>query len=146
MSYLSLFTYQYLDNKADKTLITLHGTGGTENDFLFLNDDLKDSYNLLGLKGNIDEDGLTRFFERKSPGVFDQESMKEEASKLHLFISAWMKKYSMNIDQFVSLGYSNGANMLLATMFYYPELIKNVVLLRPMLPFQPKEKYLISKV
>ncbi|HRN71360.1 MAG TPA: dienelactone hydrolase family protein, partial [Candidatus Woesebacteria bacterium] len=55
-------------------------------------------------------------------------------------INTWMKEHEMNIDQLVCLGYSNGANMMIATIFYYPELIKNVILLRPMLPFTPQEQ------
>lgn len=144
-NYTNLFTYQFINNKASKTLVLLHGTGGTEQDFLFLNDQLKSSYNLLGLRGNIDEGGLQRFFKRKSVGVFDQENIKLESHNLNLFMLDWMKIHKMNVDQFVFLGYSNGANMILATMFYYPELIKNVVLLRPILPFTPTEKLDLSK-
>lgn len=145
MNNLSFFQYQYIDNKASKTLVTLHGTGGTENDFLFLNDQLLSTYNILGMKGNTNENGATRFFRRKSATIFDQDNIKKEAIKLNEFIHEWMKKYKMNIDQFVFLGYSNGANMLLATMFYFPETIKNAVLLRPMLPFTPKEAVNLSE-
>ncbi len=141
----NLFHHIYIDNKASKTLVLLHGTGGDENDFLFLNEDLKETYNLLGLKGNIDENGLTRFFKRKSVGIFDQESITIEANNLNVFILEWMKKYVMNVDQFVFLGYSNGANMILATLFYYPDLVKNAVLLRPMLPFKPIEPINLSE-
>lgn len=136
---MNAFRYKYIDNKAPRTLVLLHGTGGTEEDFLFQNEELHDSFNLLGLKGNIDENGLARFFKRKALGVFDQENIKEETGKLSLFINNWMKEYNMNIDQFVFMGYSNGANMILATLFYYPELIKNAVLLRPMVPFTPEQ-------
>ncbi len=145
MSDLTLFNNTYIHNHADKTLVTLHGTGGGENDFLFLNDRLSDAYNILGLRGNVDENGLNRFFKRKSFTVFDQDNIRGEAGKLQQFIQAWMKKYEMNLDQFVFLGYSNGANMLLATLFYYPELLKNTVLLHPMLPFKPNEPIDLSE-
>ncbi len=141
----TLFHHKYIHNNASKTLVLLHGTGGTEQDFLFLNDQLKDSYNLLGLKGNVDESGLNRFFKRKAMGVFDQENIIIEANKLQTFTSQWMNEHNMNIDQFVFMGYSNGANMILATLFYYPEIIKNALLLRPMLPFTPKQPVNLSQ-
>lgn len=126
-------------------MVTLHGTGGDENDFLFLNDRLSETHNIVGLRGNVDENGLTRFFKRESLDVFDQNSIKQEAGKLQQFLTAWMKEYEVNVDQLIFLGYSNGANMLIATMFYYPELIRNVVALHPMLPFKPKETINLSE-
>lgn len=100
---LSLFTHTYIDNHAPKTLFLLHGTGGTEHDFLFLDTMLGKSYN---------------------------------------FISSWTNKTST--DDITFLGYSNGANMILATLFYYPEKIKKAVLLHPMLPFTPGKKLDLS--
>ncbi len=132
-----LFTHTIIDNKADKTLFLLHGTGGTENDFLFLDELLDKKYNLVGLRGNIVESGMSRFFKRHSVGVFDEKSIKNESEKLRKFIKSWMSLHKIKIDDLVFLGYSNGANILLATLFYYPEVIKNLVLLHPMLPFEP---------
>ncbi|CAN5166804.1 alpha/beta hydrolase [soil metagenome] len=130
---LSYFKHIYIDNKADKTLVLLHGTGGDEHDFLFLDQQLSKNYNLLGLRGNVDEQGMNRFFRRLSFGNFDQDNIKEETAKLKEFIEAWQKEH---VEELTFLGYSNGANMLLATLFYYPEMINKVALLHSMLPFQ----------
>ncbi|HEX7017473.1 MAG TPA: alpha/beta hydrolase [Patescibacteria group bacterium] len=137
---LSLFHYHYQDTQAQKTLFLLHGTGGDEHDVLPLVQSLRAEYNLVGVRGNVSEQGMARFFARQSPGVFDQESIATETDKLAEFIQAWMKKYSLTADRLAFLGYSNGANMILATLFNHPNLIKKAALLHPMLPFQPSER------
>lgn len=140
-----LFKYKYIDNKAPSTLVLFHGTGGTEMDFLFLNDTLHNSYNLLGLRGNIDENGMNRFFKRTSFGIFDQQSIKEESTKLKQFIDLWTHKYALKKEELAYLGYSNGANMILAQMFHFPDDIKKSILLHPMLPFHPKKQLDLSQ-
>jgi phospholipase/carboxylesterase len=145
MSDLNLFDHIFVDNKASKTIFFLHGTGGTKSDFLFLDEFLEKKYNFVGLQGNVDEHGHARFFRRLSEGVFDQESIREETHKLKQFIDTWMDEYKVSIDDLVFLGYSNGANMILATLFYTPELISKAVLLHTMLPFKPKKSLDLSK-
>lgn len=137
---LQLFDHIALDNKSTKTLFLLHGTGGGKQDFLFLDELLGKKYNIVSLKGNVDEEGVSRFFKRDSMGVFDQESIKEESEKLHTFITTWIDMHKLTPEQLFFLGYSNGANMLLATLFYYPEILKQLVLLHPMLPFTIKKR------
>lgn len=132
---IQLFNFRFIDNDADKTCFLLHGTGGNKEDFLFLNTALHKKYNLVGMQGNIDEQGSARFFKRLKHGYFDLESIAEETDKFQRFLTAWRELYKVNTEDFVFLGYSNGANMLLATLFKYPEVVKNLVLLHPMLPF-----------
>jgi phospholipase/carboxylesterase len=132
---LSLFEHIIIDNRAPRTLFLLHGTGGSAQDFLFLNEMVQKSYNLVGLLGNVSEDGMARFFKRLAAGVFDQESIREESSKLHRFVHGWVEHYGVSVDSLSFLGYSNGANILIASLFYYPSLFRRLVLLHPMLPF-----------
>lgn len=132
---LQYFDYAHLDNQADRTLFLLHGTGGSKQDWLFLDDHLNHTYNLVSLQGNVDENGQARFFKRLEFGVFDQDSIKQEADKLQQFITAWMHQRHVTTDELTFLGYSNGANMILATLLLYPPLITTAVLLHPMLPF-----------
>jgi len=132
-----LFDHIFIDNRASKTLVLLHGTGGSKSDFLFLDTVLEHSVNLLALQGNILEDGMPRFFKRKALGIFDQQSIKEETQKLRVFIEDWAAQHDLSIKDYMYFGYSNGANMILATLFYFPELIHKAVLLHPMLPFEP---------
>lgn len=134
-----MFEYISIDNNAKRTLFLLHGTGGDKDDLLFFDDHLSGCYNLVGLQGNVDEDGRARFFRRTAPGVFDQESIRQEASKLQNFIATWAKKYNIGYDTFSFLGYSNGANMVLAGLFYFPDLIRHAALLHAMVPFVPND-------
>lgn len=133
-----MFDCTYLDNKSAQTLVLLHGTGGSKSDFLFLDEVLHQTYNLLSLQGNVIEQGMARFFKRTAPGVFDQKNIKQEADKLKEFIEQWAKEHDGQASDFTFLGYSNGANMILATMFYYPGLILKAALLHPMMPFNPE--------
>ncbi len=133
---LSLFEYSFIDNKAPRTLFLFHGTGGTKNDLLFLEQYLSNNYNYVGLQGNVDEHGMSRFFKRKASGVFDQESITEESTKLSKFVSAWYKKYRTTAADSTWVGYSNGANMILAMLLSYPNLVGTAVLLHPMKPAQ----------
>ncbi len=132
----TLFDYSVIDNHVPKTVFLLHGTGGTKNDFMFFDELLNHQYNLIGLQGNIHEQGMSRFFKRIAEGVFDQESIREESQKLYRFIEDWKQKNGED-HSYYYVGYSNGANILLAALFYYPTVLNNLILLHPMLPFVP---------
>lgn len=131
-----LFTHTYVDNHAKQTLFLFHGTGGSENDFIFLDEMLHKSYNLVGLRGNVIEDGMSRFFRRLAPGVFDEESIRIESNNIKVFIDTWKNDHNTKSEDTVCLGYSNGANILLASVFYYPHLIQKGLFLHPMMPVE----------
>jgi predicted esterase len=136
MSALDLFHYKAINN-GPKNIFLLHGTGGTEEDLFPLVEPFHTTHSIVGLLGNVKEGSMSRFFERNAEGIFDQESIKNESKKLADFIKEWIKINKITADDITFIGYSNGANMILATMFYNPELIKNAALLHSMLPFQP---------
>lgn len=52
----------YIDKKSNITFLTLHGTGADENDLVPLVSYLNNSYNILSPRGNVNENGLNRFF------------------------------------------------------------------------------------
>lgn len=131
----NLFDYNVIDHGASRTLFLLHGTGGGKNDFLFLDELLQQQYNLVGLQGNTDENGMARFFKRYSEGQFDQDSLAEETAKLGRFIVEWQQQYRLSPQQTYGLGYSNGANILLSLLATQPDIVHNFILLHPMLPF-----------
>jgi len=132
-----LFHFAYQDNGAPRTLLLFHGTGGNENDLLSLVDPLKSRYNFLGLRGNVQENGMNRFFARMGQGLFDQDSIDREVEKLVMFIARWCQAKSITEQDLAFCGYSNGANMILATLFAHPTVIQKAVLFHPMLPSQP---------
>jgi phospholipase/carboxylesterase len=134
---LTLFHHLYENNSADRVLVLLHGTGGDEHDLLPVGRRVSHRYNLLSLRGNVQEQGMNRFFARLELGVFDQDSIRQESAKLATFLKAWCIENQYQLDQLVFLGFSNGANMILAMLFLFPEVITQAVVLHPMLPFEP---------
>lgn len=141
----SLFRHFEIDNKTSKVLFLYHGTGGMETDLLPLVKPFQKSHTIVGLRGNVVENGMPRFFKRLDFGIFDQENIKEEVGKLVMFINDWAKEHTVKTENILHVGYSNGANFILAAMFYHPEIIKKAALLHPMLPFEPDKKLDLSK-
>lgn len=141
----TLFDHTHIDNHSPHTLFLLHGTGGDKTDFLFFDDLLEKKYNIVSLQGNVSENGMPRFFRRTAPGVFDQDNIRRETLKLEEFIDSWCLKMKTTPQDLCFLGYSNGANMILATLFYYPHLIQTGALLHPMVPFAPDDSVDLSK-
>jgi len=142
---LSNFHHKTLGNEsAQKSLFLLHGTGGTENDLFPFVELFEKSHTLVGLLGNVRENGMARFFRRSAEGILDQESIKLESQKFADFITSFAQSRDQKPEDITYIGYSNGANMILATMFYFPQLVKNAVLWHPMLPFEPAENLDLS--
>jgi phospholipase/carboxylesterase len=133
------------DRSKSKTLFLLHGTGGNEHDLIPLVEPAAADFNIVGLRGNVLEGGMPRFFARKAMGVFDQDSISTETDKLAAFLSSWYTAESADASQAVFVGYSNGANMILATLFRHPNVIHSAALLHPMLPFDPPAVDLTGK-
>ena len=135
MDDLSLFDHVTLDHHVPRTLFLLPGTGGDKNDLLFFDQLLNSAFTIISLTGNVREQGMPRFFDRIGPGVFDQDSITQETEKLQRFVKQSIKEYSISLDQVSFLGYSNGANMILALALRYPQLVPRAALLHSMLPF-----------
>lgn len=140
-----IFRHRLIDNKVPKTIFLLHGTGGTENDLFNFVEPFHKTHNIIGLLGNTTENSMARFFERDASGVPIMESINVETEKLKNFIELWLIEHDAVPADITYVGYSNGANMIITTMFLYPELITKMALLHPFLPFQPKEDLNLSK-
>lgn len=136
---LELFRHYYQDNTQKRTLILLHGTGGDEKDLLPLVKGLEQSWNFLGLRGNVVEAGMNRFFARFSIDTFDEESIQEEAIKLEQFLRAWVEKHKNDCQEVAYLGYSNGGNMIVALALMYPQLVTKAVVLHGLVPMAVRE-------
>jgi phospholipase/carboxylesterase len=120
-----------------KALFLYHGTGGNETDLLPLVQPFFDTYRIVGIRGNIQEQGMNRYFVRYPDGTFDRESIRGESRKLQQFLSEWSQKTGVAKENITHVGYSNGANFILANLFLYPESMVKAVLLHPMLPLEP---------
>lgn len=119
------------------TLLLLHGTGGNENDLLDVGQQLMPQANLLGLRGNVLENGVVnRFFKRTADGVFDEEDLRFRTHELKEFVDTLAPKVGFDPQKLVALGYSNGANIAGGLLMLYPSWLKGAILWRPMLPFR----------
>lgn len=78
--------YIYEKGDSDLTLLLLHGTGGNERDLLPIGKMIDPDANLLGVRGNVLENGMPRFFRRLREGVFDEKDLIERTDELKTFL------------------------------------------------------------
>lgn len=129
----------FIKGMSSRTFVLLHGTGGNEHDLLEIGKFLDPNANLLGIRGNVVENGMPRFFKRLGMGVFDIENLKEETNNLIDFIEKAIVDYHLNRDELIILGYSNGANIM-ASMLYNDKFnYSKLIMLHPMRPFKELE-------
>lgn len=117
----------YLNNNSKKTLILLHGTGGSEKEMLSLGSAIDASANILSIRGNIIENGMNRFFKRLAIGVYDIPNYKEETDNLIEAIKEFSKSYNFSLKETTIVGFSNGANIALGIIQTNP-IINNYIL------------------
>lgn len=121
----------FINNNSYKTIILLHGTGADEYDLIPVAQMLDQSANILSFRGNVIENGMNRFFKRFSIGKYDLESYKKETKNLVDQINSLIIKYNIEREKVVVAGFSNGANIALGILQYYPNTINNYILFSP---------------
>lgn len=135
---LELFHHVYAPGQGPRTLLLLHGTGGDENSLLRFAGVIHPTASVLSIRGNVLESGrYPRFFRRFAEGVFDEESIREQASQLCDFLRAAAEEYVFDPNSIDAFGFSNGANMGAAMLLLHPPSLGRVALVRPMLPITP---------
>ncbi|PTM58276.1 alpha/beta hydrolase [Desmospora activa] len=115
-------------------LLTLHGTGGNEEDLLPLAKMISPHSSVLSPRGNVLENGMPRFFRRLAEGVFDEEDLVQRTEELKQFIDEAAEKYTFDRSKVVAVGYSNGANIAGSLLFHYPGVLYGAILHHPMVP------------
>lgn len=140
-----LFRYHQNETKSDHALFLYHGTGGNETDLLPLVQPFIETHIIVGLRGNVQEQGMNRFFARFPDGSFDQDSIHREVEKFQTFLQTWSAQQEIQPENITHIGYSNGANFILANMLLHPDKIHAAGLLHPMLPFRPAEDLDLSQ-
>ena len=119
---------------ATRTLLLLHGTGGDERDLLPLAAHFGIGFNVLSVRGNVQEGGMPRFFRRLGMGVFDEADVVFRTHELADFLSKVAEQERFDLTQLIAVGYSNGANIAGGLLMLYPGLLAGAVLWRPMQP------------
>lgn len=129
------FKYHYVKPRrgTSKHFLLLHGTGADELDLVPLAKELDREYGIISLRGNIDENGLNRFFARFSEGKLDYDSLEEETKKLATFVEDIALKHDIAFRDICVVGFSNGANIAQNLAYSYPNLLRKYALLHPVL-------------
>ena len=124
----------FIKGTNEKTLLLLHGTGGTEHDLLGLAKEIDSEANVLSVRGNVLENGMPRFFRRIADGVFDMEDLRFRTNELYDFVNEAAEKYGFDRSNVIAIGYSNGANIAAALMYYKENALSGALLHHPMVP------------
>lgn len=125
--------YLYRQGKAtQKKLILLHGTGGDEHSLLEIAEFLAPESTLLSFRGNINEQGLNRFFKRNGLNQFDYESLAEESTNLYNEIKDISRSQDIPLNDWIVVGFSNGANIAAHIMLDQQTELKKGLFFHPM--------------
>jgi len=123
-------------DQSKPTLLLLHGTGGTERDLLPLAAEINSDANVLSVRGNVLENGMSRFFRRLDEGIFDEEDLIFRTKELNAFLDEAAAKYDFDRKNILALGYSNGANIAASLLFHYADALSGAILHHPMVPIR----------
>ena len=123
-------------DEARTPLLLLHGTGGDENDLLPLGARLAPGAALLSPRGKVLEKNAPRFFRRLREGEWDLPDFRRRTSELADFVEGARKAYRLAPP--IAVGFSNGANAAWSLLLHKPELLSGAVLMRAMMPFDPR--------
>ena len=135
---MSDFIHHFEAGTGTRTVLALHGTGGTERDLVPLARTLFPDSNILSPRGKVSERGASRFFRRLAEGVFDLDDLHRQTDDLADFLAASARAYNFDATQVWALGYSNGANIAASLLLQRSETLSGAVLLRVMTPFEPQ--------
>jgi phospholipase/carboxylesterase len=84
------------------------------------------------VRGDVSEGGALRYFRRVGEGRYDMTDLARATKKL----AAWVPQVAPPGER-IALGYSNGANIIAATLFEAPGTFDSAVVMHPLIPFTP---------
>ena len=126
-----MMIHYYQKGTAPRTLVLFHGTGGTEEDLVSIGHMLDPEAHILSLRGEVNENGMNRFFKRLAEGVFDEEDLTMRAKQILKEIEELLARYELRETALHSAGYSNGANMIAGMLYLYGDVFQKSVLFQP---------------
>jgi phospholipase/carboxylesterase len=126
----------FIKGTNSRLLVLLHGTGGDERSLVDLAKYIDENASVLGVKGNINENGLNRFFRRIRPGIFDTDNLIEETKNLYYFINDFILQNNLDKHEMIIIGYSNGANILGSMLYHFGKISHAAILMHPMVPIK----------
>lgn len=121
------------EGEGDGPLVfAFHGTGGDEHQFFELAQQLAPGAKVVSPRGDVSEMGAARFFKRTGEGVYDMADLARAVEKMADYVRSFD-----HAGPVYGFGYSNGANILAATMLEHPNLFDRAGLLHPLIPWDP---------
>lgn len=123
-------TWPHTRRAGEPLVLALHGTGGDEHQMAGLVDALLPGAGILAPRGRVSEGGANRWFRRLAEGVFDVDDVEARADELAAAITEPVT---------LAVGFSNGANMALATAMRHPGVVPAVIAFSGMYPFGDRE-------
>lgn len=119
-------------------VFAFHGTGGDEQQFTGLIDQILPDAGIVAPRGDVSEHGANRFFRRRAEGLYDMEDLRARTRQMTAFLRAHVQANPGR--PIFAMGYSNGANILAAVLFEAPELFDRAVLMHPLIPWTPQDQ------
>jgi phospholipase/carboxylesterase len=129
---------------AKPIFFAFHGTGGDENQFFAFGADIMPDATIVSPRGDVSEFGAARFFRRTGEGVYDMADLARATDKMAGFVRALKAEHKAG--EAIGLGFSNGANILANLLIEKANLFDRVVLMHPLIPFQPKDNLALAGV
>lgn len=130
-----MYEYIYNEGKADEPVfVLLHGTGGDETNLLPVVQVLNIDATILSIRGNVNENGMNRYFKRHGEGQYDVEDLNKRGKELHDFIMEKAKEYDFSLDDVVLFGFSNGSNIGINMLLLEDAAFNKGMLFAPMYP------------
>jgi phospholipase/carboxylesterase len=120
-------------------LLMLHGTGGDEHQIAALAAELDPDAGVLAPRGPVSEHGMLRWFRRHGEGNFDVDDVIARSGHLAGFITAAREHYGLGGRPVLAVGFSNGANIALATAIIHPQTLNRVIAFSGMYPFGDRD-------
>lgn len=121
------------NKESDEIFVLFHGTGGNENNLLFLIGALNACAGVVTFLGNSGEGKNRRFFAPLSGGKVNREDLELRVAS---FLELWDSILSNELNQaenkkIIFTGYSNGANFILALLEKRPDIADFTILMHP---------------
>ncbi|MBB3396020.1 alpha/beta hydrolase [Rhizobium sp. BK060] len=129
-------------NEGSRPILAFHKTGGDENELVPLARIADPDAPIVGLRGQVVEDGKLRFFKRLGTGQLDEADLERRADNLNAFILEFVANYRVKPP--VAIGLSNGANIIVAALYRGAPPLSAALLLRPAVPFKEARPVPIS--
>lgn len=128
----------------NKVIVLFHGTGGNEHDLINVGRHIDSEASILGVRGNVLEAGMPRYFKRLAEGVFDEEDLFFRADELHRFLTDSLQHYAPERELVIAVGYSNGANIAATLLLKHEHIFNQAILFHAMVPYRNDDKQFLN--